>query len=82
AGIHVQIPQDFFKKKIKGAGRTDQRIAVGMIFLPRNSLGQQELCRTLVESEILRFGYTIRGWRQVPVDTTALGEKAQATRPE
>ena len=82
AGIHVQIPQDFFKKKIKGAGRTDQRIAVGMIFLPRNSLGQQEACRTLVESEILRFGYTIRGWRQVPVDTTALGEKAQATRPE
>src|SRR5918997_5199095 len=82
AGIHVQIPQDFFKKKIKGAGRTDQRIAVGMIFLPRNSLGRQEACRTLVESEVLRFGYAIRGWRQVPVDTTALGEKAQATRPE
>ena len=37
AGIHVQIPQDFFQRKIKGAVRTDQRIAVGMVFLPRAS---------------------------------------------
>ena len=42
AGIHVQIPQDFFQRKIKGAVRTDQRIAVGMVFLPRASFQQQE----------------------------------------
>jgi glutamate synthase (NADPH/NADH) large chain len=82
AGIHVQIPQDFFQRKIKGAVRTDQRIAVGMVFLPRASLQQQEACRTIVESEVLGFGYAIRGWRQVPVDTLVLGEKAAATRPE
>ena len=82
AGIHVQIPQDFFQRKIKGAVRTDQRIAVGMVFLPRASFQQQEACRTIVESEVLRFGYAIRGWRQVPVDTSVLGEKAAATRPE
>ena len=50
--------------------------------LPRNNIQQQEACRTLVESEILRFGYAIRGWRQVPVDTSVIGEKAAATRPE
>ncbi len=82
AGIHVQIPQDFFQRKIKGAVRTDQRIAVGMVFLPRASFQQQEACRTLVESAVLGFGYAIRGWRQVPVDTSVLGEKAAATRPE
>ena len=82
AGIHVQIPQDFFQRKIKGAVRTDQRIAVGMVFLPRRSFQQQEACRTIVESEVLGFGYAIRGWRQVPVDTSVLGEKAAATRPE
>ena len=81
AGIHVQIPQDFFQRKIKGVGRTDQRIAVGMVFLPRASYTQQEACRTIVESEVLGFGYAIRGWRQVPVDTSVLGEKAAATRP-
>ena len=82
AGIHVQIPQDFFQRKIKGAVRTDQRIAVGMVFLPRSSFQQQEACRSIVESEVLRFGYGVRGWRQVPVDISVLGEKAAATRPE
>ena len=55
AGIHVQIPQDFFQRKIKGAVRTDQRIAVGMVFLPRSSWQQQEACRTIVESRVLGF---------------------------
>ena len=82
AGIHVQIPQDFFRAQVKGPMGEGERLAVGMVFLPRNSFQQQEACRTLVESEVLRFGYSIRGWRQVPVDTSVLGEKAQATRPE
>jgi glutamate synthase (NADPH) large chain len=70
AGIHIQIPQDFFKSQIKGLRRMPRgHIAVGMVFLPRtNSSRQQEACRTIVETEILRFGYAIRGWRQVPVD--------------
>ena len=58
------------------------RIAVGLIFLPRTDLGAQERCRTIVETEILRFGYHIYGWRQVPVDISVIGEKANATRPE
>ncbi|HSR70858.1 MAG TPA: glutamate synthase central domain-containing protein, partial [Kiloniellales bacterium] len=36
----------------------------------------------LVEREILNFGYTIYGWRQVPVNTDVIGEKAELTRPE
>ena len=32
--------------------------------------------------EILSFGYTIYGWRQVPVNIGVIGEKANATRPE
>ena len=28
-----------------------------MVFLPRTDLGAQERCRTIVETEILRFGY-------------------------
>jgi glutamate synthase (NADPH/NADH) large chain len=82
AGIHIQIPQDFFRAQVKGQASEDERLAVGMVFLPRNSFQQQEACRTLVESEVLRFGYSIRGWRQVPVNTAVIGEKAAATRPE
>src|SRR3546814_9414486 len=31
---------------------------------------------------IFDAGYTIYGWRQVPVDISVIGEKAQRTRPE
>jgi glutamate synthase (NADPH/NADH) large chain len=84
AGIHVQIPQDFFKKHIARTGHepTAGRLAVGMIFLPKTDLVALETCRGIVEGEILRFGYSIYGWRQVPVDPSVVGEVANATRPE
>src|SRR5258708_16952964 len=85
AGLHVEIPQDFFRDHVRdSSGETPQvgRIAVGMVFLPRTDLLAQERCRTIVETEILRFGHTILGWRQVPVDIAVIGEKANATRPE
>ena len=84
AGIHVQIPVKFFYDQIRRTGHEpdDNLIAVGMIFLPRTDFGAQETCRTIVESEVLRMGYYIYGWRHVPVDVSCLGDKANATRPE
>lgn len=84
AGIHVEIPQDFFVDAIHsgGEGCVDSQIAVGMIFLPKTDLAAQERCRQIIETEILAFGYGIYGWRQVPIDTACIGEKANATRPE
>ncbi|MCA8867314.1 MAG: glutamate synthase large subunit [Rhodobacteraceae bacterium] len=85
AGIHVQIPVRFFYDQIRRTGHepnTEHLIAVGQVFLPRTDFGAQETCRTIVESEVLRMGYYIYGWRHVPVDVTCLGEKANATRPE
>ena len=85
AGIHVQIPVPFFYDQIKRTGhepREDRLVAVGQVFLPRTDFGAQETCRTIVESEVLRMGHSIYGWRHVPVDVTCLGEKANATRPE
>ncbi len=85
AGIHVQIPVPFFYDQIRRTGhepKIDELIAVGQVFLPRTDFGAQESCRTIVETEVLRMGYYIYGWRHVPVDVTCLGEKANATRPE
>ncbi len=85
AGIHVQIPANFFYDQIRRTGHEpemDKRIAVGQVFLPRTDFGAQERCRTIVESEVLRMGHYIYGWRHVPVNTECLGEKANATRPE
>ena len=81
AGIHVQIPVPFFYDQVKRTGhepRQDELMAVGQVFLPRTDFGAQETCRTIVETEILRMGYYIYGWRHVPVDVSVLGEKANA----
>ncbi|MBZ0130387.1 MAG: glutamate synthase large subunit [Rhodobacteraceae bacterium] len=85
AGIHVQIPVPFFYDQIRRTGHEPDHsklIAVGQVFLPRTDFGAQETCRTIVETEVLRMGYYIYGWRHVPVDVTCLGDKANATRPE
>ena len=82
AGIYLEIPQDFLREQIRGSKHTCGRIAVGMVFLPRTDFAGQERCRTIVETEVLGFGYSILGWRQVPVDTSVIGDKAIATRPE
>ena len=85
AGIHIQIPVPFFYDQVRRTGHEPDRsklIAVGQVFLPRTDFGAQERCRTIVESEVLRMGHYIYGWRHVPVNTAVLGEKANATRPE
>ncbi len=85
AGIHIQIPAPFFYDQVRRTGHEpnqDELMAVGQVFLPRTDFGAQETCRTIVETEVLRMGHYIYGWRHVPVDISVLGEKANATRPE
>ncbi len=84
AGIHVQIPQDFFKRHVARTGHEPSKglLAVGQVFLPKTNFSGQETCRSIVETEILRFGHRIYGWRQVPVNASIVGEVANATRPE
>ena len=84
AGIHLEIPKDFFIEKIEVTGHDydDAEICVGMIFLPRNDYAAQESCKTIVESELTKNNFSIYGWRQVPVNSKVLGNKALQTMPE
>ena len=84
AGIHVELPLKFFHEHIGRAGHRPKPnlLAVGQVFLPRTDLAAQETCRTIVESEIIGFGYKVYGWRQVPVDIGVIGRKATESRPE
>ncbi len=84
AGIQLSIPKDFFIEKIERTGNTpnDFPFAVGMIFLPRSDFAAQEKSRTIVESEIIKEGFKIYGWRHVPINSSIIGDKAKATRPE
>lgn len=84
AGIRIDVPQEFFREQVKLTGNRpgDEPICVGQIFLPRTDFGAQELARTIVEREVLRSGFFMYGWRQVPVDISVIGTKANDTRPE
>jgi glutamate synthase (NADPH/NADH) large chain len=83
AGIRVDVPQEFFREHVERTGHTptDDPICVGQIFLPRTDFAAQEAGRTIVETEILHFGFYIYGWRQPPVDVSVIGQKAKDTRP-
>ena len=84
AGIHIEIPQDFFADAVTRGGHKLRPgpIGIGQVFLPKTDLGAQERCRQIVETEILAMGYATYGWRQVPINVACIGEKANATRPE
>ncbi len=85
AGIKLEISPDFFNEKIMSTGHVhdqDKRICVGMTFMPRNDYSDQEKCRSIVESVLLKEDYYIYGWRQVPVNPKVLGHTAETSRPE
>ncbi|QTC90105.1 glutamate synthase large subunit [Brevundimonas goettingensis] len=84
AGLMVEAPQAFFTEQVRVIGQTLRPgpIAIGQIFLPRTDLGAQDRARAIVESEVLRAGFYIYGWRQTPIDLSVVGSKAGATRPE
>jgi len=84
AGLHIEIPYDFFVEKIKTKGHKHDgsEICVGMVFLPRDNFNVQETCKTIFEKELTTSNFKIYGWRQVPINTKVLGEKANSNRPE
>ena len=84
AGIQLSIPKNFFTQQIERTGHApnDFPFGVGMIFLPRTDFAAQENARTIVESEIIKEGLKIYGWRHVPINSSIIGDKAKATRPE
>ena len=61
AGIHIEIPSDFFIEKIEltGHSHNNSEICVGMVFLPRNDYNAQEKSRTIVETELTKNDFSI-----------------------
>ena len=86
AGIHVQIPVQFFHDQVRRTGhepRRDELMAVGPGLPAANgSPCTGDLQNHRGDREFFEWGYSIYGWRHVPVDVSVLGEKANATRPE
>ncbi len=85
AGILTQIPEKLFQKELEKLGvhlNTIADLGVGMIFLPGCDQTAQQQSRALVEKTLQQYGVPLLGWRSVPVNTAALGDKALETLPE
>ena len=80
AGLLIDIPHTYFKRVCGFEVPVRGKYAVGMVFLPKNR-NQYKFCKEIFEKEIIAQGLFVIGWREVPVDSTQLGEIALASEP-
>ena len=80
AGILIETPHDFLKKKCSFKLPELHQYAVGMVFLPKKE-NQRTYCTSVLESEIKSQGLEVIGWRKVPVNHDVVGSIAALTEP-
>ncbi|RED45685.1 glutamate synthase large subunit [Seonamhaeicola aphaedonensis] len=80
AGLLIDIPHDYFKRVCEFDIPAQREYAVGMVFLPKIK-NQYQYCKNVFEREVKAQGLSILGWRQVPVDSSQLGQIAKASEP-
>jgi len=83
AGVQTQLPIKLFRRVLETMGVKlidDQDLAVGMVFLSRETEAAAR-CRALIDGSVEAEGLQVLGWREVPVDRTALGRIAAESQP-
>ncbi|MEN3028400.1 MAG: glutamate synthase central domain-containing protein [Aquificaceae bacterium] len=78
AGILIEIPRKFFGDYIKEEGlevSSLENLAVGCVFL-------YEEVRSAIEEQIRKTSFKLVGWREVPVNPSAVGESALKVMPK
>jgi len=83
AGLLVQIPEKLFRAEATRLGFTlpkSGQYGVGMMFLPRNE-ATRRACEETLEYYVRAEGQTVLGWRDVPVDSSVLGESIKPVEP-
>ena len=82
-GVLTQIPHAFFAPECATLGfdlPAQSHYAIGQFFMPRQSAPRRRV-REIVEEVVAAEGLTLLGWRDVPVDNSALGERVKAVEP-
>jgi len=84
AGLMIQMPHDFFVTKCHDLGFELPNVgdyAVGMVFLPKMPTTKDQ-CEGIVERIIKEEKAIFLGWRDVPTNSSAIGETARGTEPK
>ncbi|MDE7465962.1 MAG: glutamate synthase large subunit [Muribaculaceae bacterium] len=80
AGIMVQIPHEYIL--LNGIPVPEKgRYGVGMVFLPKDPADNSAFM-AIIEEAVRKFGLYIMHTREVPVDSSVLGEDALRTEPD
>ena len=83
AGVLIQIPHAFFARECAKLGFTlppAGEYGVGMTFLPVER-HPRLLCEGIIERIVREEGLTVLGWRDTPIDGSAIGRVARASQP-
>ncbi len=82
-GMLLQMPDRFLREECAAIGidlPPAGDYAAGLIFLPRDPEGRA-FCEGVFERVIAEEGQIFLGWRDVPVDSSGLGESVKPTEP-
>src|SRR6201986_5110035 len=83
AGILVQIPHAFFKRKAAEIGfqlPEPGQYAIGALFMPKEP-NWRRVIQSIIAEQIKAEGMMLLGWRDVPSDNTSLGHTVIPTEP-
>jgi glutamate synthase domain-containing protein 2/glutamate synthase domain-containing protein 1/glutamate synthase domain-containing protein 3 len=83
AGLLIQVPDAFFREEAKRLGFKLPdlgRYGVGALFLPPGGSALADT-KAGLQRILLEEGLCALGWREVPVDSMAVGETARASMP-
>jgi glutamate synthase domain-containing protein 2/glutamate synthase domain-containing protein 1/glutamate synthase domain-containing protein 3 len=80
AGVLTQLPHDLLAATCGFALPPRGAYALGVLFLPRDP-AQAAAEKARFEKLVIGEGLAFLGWRDVPVDSTALGDEARRTEP-
>ncbi len=84
AGILIQTPHAFLYEECLKIGirlPSYGKYGVGMVFFPREVRGREE-CRSIIEQAAEKMEIPVLGYRELPVDNSAIGETAKSVEPE
>ncbi|MFN3075273.1 MAG: glutamate synthase large subunit [Alphaproteobacteria bacterium] len=82
-GILIQTPDAFLREECARIGINLPKsgdYAAGMVFLPRQEATRAD-CEALFERFVEAEGQRVLGWRDVPVDSSCLGESVKPREP-
>ncbi len=80
AGLLTSLPVQFFRARAAEEKLTlDENFGVGMLFAPATRIAD---ARAAIEDSIGRSKLRLVGWRSVPTNSNALGQRAFETMPE